>query len=435
MEDLKKTEKIKTQIPDLIEIFSKKPHIEVALSGGLDSVSLLHFLHTQRAIFSFKLSSVHVHHGLQEMAEAWCTFCERLCAQWEIPLRIERVLVQKTDASLEAAARTARYAAFSKTNADILALAHHADDQAETVLLNTLRGGGVAQLAAMPRIRTLQHSHAQLWRPFLAISRDELDDYARHFSLPFCLDPSNEMIHFRRNFLRNELFPHLKQRYPDYRQQLLRTAETAQDELAILTELDSLFLNHIEFRRSFFVGELKNVNAAWARRRVAAFFRFHAQRVPKPSAIAAFYERAIAGEAVNLREKHWELFAERGQIFIWEIKNNPDYSIDYECSAERIQNIHLPEHLGILRLTFKNTPPTSTMLNIVPVSKHTNIDVHGKTQSAWTQLHQKNIPRRFRPYVPAVIFHGKCVAIGHYWQSDECPFECEWTQTIFDETR
>src|SRR3954447_1401505 len=109
--------------------------IAVALSGGIDSVVLLHLLKDHPGV-----TAIHVHHGLSPNADAWAAFCRRLCKRWGVPLSVSQVSVKKKGKGLEAAAREARYAAFRKLKADVIALAHHLDDQAETVLMNLLRG-------------------------------------------------------------------------------------------------------------------------------------------------------------------------------------------------------------------------------------------------------------------------------------------------------
>src|SRR4030095_3988506 len=114
-----------------------RKRITVALSGGMDSVVLLHLLKAHPGI-----SAIHVHHGLSPNADAWARFCSRLCRAWKFSLKISKVKVRRSGKGVEAAAREARYAAFAKLNAEVIALAHHLDDQAETVLMNLLRGAG-----------------------------------------------------------------------------------------------------------------------------------------------------------------------------------------------------------------------------------------------------------------------------------------------------
>src|SRR5258706_11439880 len=110
--------------------------VGVALSGGVDSVALLHVLDFLRGNGRYSLRAVHVHHGLSPNAGRWASFCRELCKAWRVPLSVRRVKVTKAGKGLEAAAREARYAVFRKIPCDVLVLAHHLDDQAETVLMN-----------------------------------------------------------------------------------------------------------------------------------------------------------------------------------------------------------------------------------------------------------------------------------------------------------
>ncbi|MFL6565210.1 MAG: tRNA lysidine(34) synthetase TilS, partial [Burkholderiales bacterium] len=158
-----------------------KKRIALALSGGLDSVVLLHLLKHHPGI-----SAVHVHHGLSPNADAWATFCRRLCKQWGIPLKISKVKVRRSGKGLEAAAREARYAAFARLKVDVIALAHHLDDQAETVLMNLLRGAGLRGAGGM---RPLARFEGKLLaRPLLEIPRKDLESYARLHRLQWIED-------------------------------------------------------------------------------------------------------------------------------------------------------------------------------------------------------------------------------------------------------
>src|SRR5438034_470569 len=124
--------------------------LAVGLSGGVDSVTLLHILKNCAARSGFSLNAIHVHHGLSRNAGAWARFCRALCTRWGVPLAVRRVKVAKGGKGLEAAAREARYRAFRNSPCDAVALAHNRDDQAETVLMNLLRGTGVRGASGMP---------------------------------------------------------------------------------------------------------------------------------------------------------------------------------------------------------------------------------------------------------------------------------------------
>ena len=206
----------------------------VGLSGGLDSVVLLDLLADIREDAGLELRALHVHHGLSPNADRWADFCERLCASRGIALAVERVAVERdSPAGLEGAARAARYQAFASQGAPVMALAHHLDDQAETVLLQLLRGTGLKGVAAMPEWRVLPGSGSTpgsgvaLFRPLLAFTRADLERHARAGELEWIEDESNDSTAFDRNFLRRELAPVLDERFPAWRESLARFARHA----------------------------------------------------------------------------------------------------------------------------------------------------------------------------------------------------------------
>lgn len=210
----------------------------VGLSGGLDSVVLLHLLHCLREESVFTLSAVHVHHGLSPHAGAWAEFCERLCADWQIPLTVVRVEIERKDRrGLEAAARAARYAIFAQQACDDIVLAQHRDDQAETVLHQLLRGSGVKGLAAMPLERTLDAGPIRLLRPLLESERADLKAYAEVHGLAWVEDESNLDPGLSRNYLRHHVLPTIERRFPAYRSTLARAARHFADCDQLLDEL------------------------------------------------------------------------------------------------------------------------------------------------------------------------------------------------------
>ncbi len=207
---------------------------------------LLHLLAELRPGMGFSLSALHVHHGLSFHADAWAAHCERVCRGLRVPLTVERVRVEATGEGPEAAARAARYAVFSRLDADALALAHHRDDQAETVLAQLLRGGGPKGLAAMPASRWLDGGRARLLRPLLDIPRADLESWARARGLDWEEDDSNRQTHLTRNALRHDILPLIESRFPRAGATLARAAgrfaETAEllDELAELDGHDAI---------------------------------------------------------------------------------------------------------------------------------------------------------------------------------------------------
>lgn len=210
----------------------------VAYSGGLDSTVLLHLLATLRPQLGGELSAIHIDHGIHPSSHEWGEGCANYCRQLGIPLTVRRVeVVRGKEGGLEAAARHVRYAAFeSLLEADQLLLtAHHRDDQAETLLLQLLRGAGTPGLAAMPRLRPL--GAGALARPLLDLSRRQLLDYAEAQQLRWHEDPSNSDTAFERNYLRHDLLPELRKRHPAIVTTLARTAHHLGESLELLDQL------------------------------------------------------------------------------------------------------------------------------------------------------------------------------------------------------
>lgn len=197
----------------------------VAYSGGRDSHVLLHLMAALRERLDVPLRAVHINHGLQAAAPDWALHCSDVCARLAIPLTVIAVACEVgAGDSLEEAARTARYRAFEQTLqcGEALLLAHHQDDQAETVLLRLLRGAGVHGLAAMPPRRPL--GRGLLLRPLLDVPAAAVAEYAQAQGLRWVEDPSNSSDRFDRNFLRNRLLPLLAERWPGYAGPLARAA-------------------------------------------------------------------------------------------------------------------------------------------------------------------------------------------------------------------
>jgi tRNA(Ile)-lysidine synthase len=224
------------------------PAWHIAFSGGLDSTVLLHLLASTEHLPP--LNAIHVHHGLQAAADAWPAHCQSICGRLGVPLRVMRVQVQP-GASLERAARDARYQAFAEVvgAGEVLLTGQHRDDQAETLLFRLLRGAGVRGLAAMPAHRVLAGGH--LVRPLLDASRAELQAYAHEHQLTWIDDPSNADTRFSRNYLRHRVVPLLTERWPQAVSSLARTAEHLSEAQDLLDELAQMDLHTADQPSSF----------------------------------------------------------------------------------------------------------------------------------------------------------------------------------------
>ena len=245
--------------------------IAVAYSGGLDSTALLHlaqaYAHQRQAgPHAFSLHAFHIHHGISPNADAWLEHCERTCAQLGVPFEARRVTLDLGDKDgTEAAARKARYGALGalcRTHGiKLLLTAHHQDDQAETVLLQLLRGAGAAGLSGMEEANNapelLQGADLVMARPLLSASRRQLAAYVEAHQIKHVEDESNSDPRFARNALRHQVMPALARAFPGFQQRFARSAQHAQAAQRLLDELGQQDLAHCLDGDGLDIGKLR----------------------------------------------------------------------------------------------------------------------------------------------------------------------------------
>nr|WP_315212460.1 tRNA lysidine(34) synthetase TilS [uncultured Duganella sp.] len=249
----------KQQIPTLSHIFEQAAdaaltrvgsgqggRIAIALSGGLDSSALLHLAHAYAQAHGVVLVAFHIHHGLSPNADAWQAHCEQACAALGVACEARRVeLVRKEKTGTEEAARKSRYAALGalcrEHGVQLLLTAHHQDDQAETVLLQLLRGSGTAGLSGMDAANAapdlLANPDLVMVRPLLPASRKQLAAYVAEHGIGHINDESNDDPRFARNALRHNVMPALADAFPGFQERFARSAQHAQSAQRLLTEL------------------------------------------------------------------------------------------------------------------------------------------------------------------------------------------------------
>lgn len=227
------------------ELSASSGPIWVAYSGGLDSTVLLAALvHS-----NIPVNAIHINHQLSRNADQWQAHCERQCAALGVLCQSRRVSVQDQGEGLEAAARTCRYRVFEELLAEggLLLTGHHQDDQAETLLLRQLRGAGVAGMGAMRSRRPL--AVGQLLRPLLAYTRAQLLACARAQGLCWIEDESNSSLDFDRNFLRHQVMPLLRQRWPQHAASFSQSARHCQEATELLADVAKADLARLDPRR------------------------------------------------------------------------------------------------------------------------------------------------------------------------------------------
>ncbi len=205
------------------------PTIAVALSGGRDSIALLHAACTLRQTLPMQLCAIHIHHGLSAHANQWAAFCAQRCVQLDIAHTQIAVNIDHANTKgVEAHARAARYQAFAQMDVDAILLAHHADDQIETTLHRLFRGAGLTGLGGMQASRPL-NARTQLIRPWLKVTRAQIEAYVTQHQLSYVEDCSNTDTAHTRNFLRHDILPRLQTHFPQAKQAVTRMAQHAQE--------------------------------------------------------------------------------------------------------------------------------------------------------------------------------------------------------------
>jgi tRNA(Ile)-lysidine synthase len=289
----------------------------IALSGGVDSMVLLDAAARAATARRVRVSAIHVHHGLSPNADLWEHFCAEQCAARDVPLTVHRLrLARKPGQSLEALARAGRYAHFMASAVDVVALAHHADDQAETVLLQLLRGAGPRGLAAMPAFR---RGAPALMRPLLSLTRETLATYARHRGVAWIEDESNADTRHRRNLLRQDIAPKLAAVFAGYPATLVRAASHQAEASALLDELAAIDAGSAIDDAGLDRAHLAGLSTARAANLLRWFLRHRGLRPPSDARLADMLRqlRGASGDArTRIAHDGAEIGCYRGRVVV-----------------------------------------------------------------------------------------------------------------------
>jgi tRNA(Ile)-lysidine synthase len=391
----------------------------VAFSGGPDSTALLHALAQLPEARARSLRALHVDHGLHAHSAAWAEHCRRFCATLGLPCEVLRVQLDNSRGEgLEAAARRARYDALAAQlrEGEWLLLAHHRDDQAETVLLKLLRGAGPQGLGGMRERRPF--GRGQLWRPLLASSRRQLRDYVEAHQLDCIDDPSNGDTRMARNQLRREILPRLVRHWPQAVDSILHSAalsRAAADALRVqwLAAFDVL---HDPAHGSLYADGWLALNPAL--REPLLDHWLHARGLPAPTtAQRRQIERQCSARAGQLPCIRWagaELHIWKGRL--WALPPEAAIETDWELSWHG-EPLALPGG-GKLSLTHAGAhlaEPLSVRLRrggerIKPAG-----DVH--TRELRDLFQQGLVPPWRRAVCPLLYADDELVAVAGRWVS------------------
>ncbi|MET4027456.1 tRNA(Ile)-lysidine synthase [Marinobacter sp. MBR-99] len=397
--------------------------ILVALSGGLDSVLLLHVA----AACHCNVSALHINHQLQPNHQQTEQFCRSLCERLAVPLVVERVQVavgESGTGGLEEAARTARYDAFRGVlgAGDLLLMAHHADDQVETVLFRLLRGTGVTGLAGMPESRPL--GRGALFRPWLTVSRDRLAQVARGANLSWVEDPSNASLTFDRNYLRHAVLPELKERWPGLLKRVGHSARACAESDALNHRLAELQWQACSDAGQVRLTAIQALSPLEQRNLVRWWI--HQQGWTMPA--LADWDQSLAqliqaGEdrAPEIRGDGFSLRRYRGYLYLVPNVEVPTRSVSLELGR--------PLHWGpwTLRLVpaaiTPETVPPPIRVSTRQGGERLRFGADGHSRSLKTWLQEQGVPPWERALLP-LVYHetpgaSELIAVGDLWCSGQ----------------
>jgi tRNA(Ile)-lysidine synthase len=397
----------------------------IAFSGGLDSTVLLHALAGGAARHGVPILAVYIDHGLQSESAEWGRRCESIAAEIGVGFQRHRVQVDaQAPKGLEAAAREARYGALREVvePGDWLLSAHHRDDQAETLLLNLVRGSGPAGLAGIGELQ--RFAAGWLVRPLLDVSKLELLAYARDAGLEWITDPSNEDLSFDRNYLRHEVLPALEQRWPGVTARLRRSAALSGQAALLLEELASIDALQLGERPDCLgVAALRQLSPARQRN----VLRFALSRLGLPTPAAKHVDRIVT-EVLTAREDAQPLVAwpgaevrrYRGNLYLLSAGESPVPA--QEVVPVTGNSLLLPAGLGTL--VFDRSGEEGLSEAVMGQELELRFRAGGEEIKLPDQKHTKKLKKLLqeeavvpwmRDRLPLLYANGQLVAVADLW--------------------
>lgn len=322
----------------------------LGFSGGIDSMVLLHVLVRGLRLSPRRISAIHVNHQLSPRAAEWAAFCRRSCRELGVRLKVVTVAVKRGN-STEAAARVARYGAFAASGAGIVVLAHNRDDQAETVLLQLLRGAGPRGLAAMPAFRLAAPDSPAVLRPLLEVPRSIIAAYAAQHRLQWIEDDSNRDRAYLRNFLRHDVLPLLEDRLPGAGVTLARAARLQAEASDLLDALALADLGGVPPSHRLPLAPLKSLPPHRARNILRYFLRSNDLLMPDAGHLEELLRQAVAARgdaAVRIRVGDAELRRFRATLYV--VRSLPVPERNYAVAWSGRGALRLHALGGVLRL-------------------------------------------------------------------------------------
>ena len=389
----------------------------IGFSGGADSTALLQAMHECREELPAPIHALHFHHGLQSEADSWQDHCKSFCEAREIPYLSERLRIDKSSRqSPEEASRNSRYRAVANVLGlhEMYLTAHHAEDLAETLFLNLVRGSGIEGLAGIPVLRNLEHGWVA--RPLLETRRRELEAFLRAREIDWLNDPSNEDTTFDRNYLRQELFPVLEKRWPGMVQRLSRTARNARisaSAMAMFIEGQSGDLIRDRFKMP--VHKLLELEPEMQTLILRQWLRRHEIPVLPEQRLREFLKQLADADVENLAEVQWEdWMIKHYQLDLWLHRRKP-YLGCPEIPWRDTMEVDLGPDTGQLALIGPSTRiPEGWVVRARQPGDRIRVQPGGSSQKLKHFFQATSVPPWLRPGIPVLEWAGEPVALGDW---------------------
>ncbi len=396
----------------------------LAYSGGLDSSVLLHALAGVRGQLPAALRVLHLDHGLHPDSTRWTEHCREQCDDLGLPLLHRRLALDlQPGDSLEAKAREARLATFRDIlrKDELLLTAQHRDDQAETLLLQLLRGAGLDGLSAMPPLSHL--GRGRMARPLLDFSRADLRQYAEERSIAWIDDPSNVQLHFDRNYLRHQVLPRLAERWPAYADTFSRSAAHCAEARELLDDLSAPALQTLrgEHESSLSVSALAAQPPALCRELLRRWIRERGFVPPSRTRLERIRTEVLTAGPDRSPLVEWpgaQIRRYRDGLYLLPPLPGPPSGLTIGWTHGDV--LELPEGFGTLRFD-----PAATAERLREQGKlSVRFDVTGlqcrpavnRPHRALKHLYQEQgIPDWVRPYVPLLFLNDQLIGVGPLW--------------------
>ncbi|WP_413284959.1 tRNA lysidine(34) synthetase TilS [Vibrio sp. MA40-2] len=414
----------------------------LALSGGVDSTVLLDLLAQYQAQNqSVTCFAIHIHHGLSDNADDWVECCQKWCDEYQLPLVTERVELNLSgQVSLEQEARNKRYQALAKhiNKNDLLLTGQHCDDQLETFLLALKRGSGPKGLSAMPKIT--EFSDGWLLRPLLNVYRADIVNYAQQKKLQWIEDESNQDTKFDRNFLRNDIIPKLKKRWPTIAKSVLRSSQLCADQEALISELlIERLTQYTDNDGGLCIAQLQTQSELARNQLLRLWLAKQNCIMPSLVQLQLIWQQAAlakddANPTINITSGQVRRFRNR----LYCVQKSSD--VTWWSSALFIdKKIRLPDSLGQICLTRKSSAGT---LSLREPKQHEQVRVHfnptglvahpsdrGHSRKLKKLFQEYNVPSWLRTRTPIIMYENEVAMLVNLFvckdfHGDDC--EIQW---------